>query len=166
MHLKGNPPSNTSQNFHQIMCFQKHGPMKWNIIIQGSPPAYNLLWILEGNWRSTWDIPECFYDAVVFVIDDARSFALDTTAVPHFTFACPHALRGIDLDRNRYVKIHIHYFTIKGHRDLVPRNSEFHHRQRLSETRTSEKFIICKGNDDYVCSVFFSLFKLISHTHT
>lgn len=40
-----------SQNFHQIMCFQKHGPMKWNIIIQGLPPAYKLVWILEGNWR-------------------------------------------------------------------------------------------------------------------
>lgn len=40
-----------SQNFHQIMCFQKHGPMKWNIIIQGLPLAYKLVWILEGNWR-------------------------------------------------------------------------------------------------------------------
>lgn len=51
---------------------------------------------LKGH-KHTWYVSESFCDTVVFIEDDAWSFALDTSAVSHFTLAGTHALRGINL---------------------------------------------------------------------
>lgn len=48
----------------------------------------------------TWNIPESSNDTVVLVVDDARSPALDATAIPHFTLSGPHTLGGINLYKN------------------------------------------------------------------
>lgn len=48
----------------------------------------------------TWDVTESSDDPVVLVVDDAGSPALDATAVPHLTLPSPHALGGINLEKN------------------------------------------------------------------
>lgn len=48
----------------------------------------------------TWDISEGFGDTVVLVVDDAWSFALDTSTIPHLTLTGTHALGGVYLTEN------------------------------------------------------------------
>ena len=45
----------------------------------------------------TWDISEGFGDTGVLVVDDAWSFALDTSTIPHLTLTGSHALGGVYL---------------------------------------------------------------------
>lgn len=47
----------------------------------------------------TWDIPEGSDDAVVLVVDDAGSPALDAAAIPHLALPSPHALGGVNLGK-------------------------------------------------------------------
>lgn len=47
--------------------------------------------------KLTRDVPEGLCHARVCVVDDARSFALNSSAVPHLTFAGTHALGGVHL---------------------------------------------------------------------
>jgi hypothetical protein len=51
-------------------------------------------YIKQSNSR---DVSEGLDDAIVLIIDDAGSSALDTMAVSHFSFASSHSLRGIYL---------------------------------------------------------------------
>lgn len=92
----------------QNHVFQKHGPMKWNLIIQGSLPRRASMFQV----KITWDIPESFNDPIVLIVNDAGSPTLDATAIPHFTLSSPHTLRGINLDKKiKFVNIqkHPHY---------------------------------------------------------
>lgn len=50
-------------------------------------------------WVHTWDVPEGSDDAVVLVVDDAGSPALDAAAIPHLALPSPHALGGVNLGK-------------------------------------------------------------------
>lgn len=47
----------------------------------------------------TWDVPEGSDDAVVLVVDDAGSPALDAAPIPHLALPGPHALGGVNLGK-------------------------------------------------------------------
>merc|ERR1719209_33998 len=45
----------------------------------------------------SWDVPECLGDSLILIIDNQRSQLLDTSPVPQFTLASPHAPGGVHL---------------------------------------------------------------------
>lgn len=93
----------------------------------------------------TWDIPESSDDAVVLVVDDAGSPALDAAAIPHLTLPGPHALGGVNLGKGETVNIPAAHSPPVRHNELL--QSELHHHHCGSATRTSEKLIILESQN-------------------
>lgn len=114
--------------------------MKWNLIIPGSVPT-------EGRACPrvvTGDVPESSDDAVVLVVDDAGSPALDAAAVPHLALPGPHALGGVNLGK---AETEHPKSPQPSSQTQHTARSELHHRHCGSATRTGEMFIILQSQN-------------------
>jgi len=65
-----------------------------NVTTRGEPQEVQFVDVLQGD---AWNISEGFGDTGILVVDDARSFALDTSTIPHLTLTGTHTLGGIYL---------------------------------------------------------------------
>lgn len=115
--------------------------MKWNLIIPGSVPTEERL----CPRLITRDIPESSDDAVVLVVDDAGSPALDAAAIPHLALPGPHALGGVNLGKaeTEHPRSPQPSSQIQKH----TARSELHHHHCTSATRTGEMFIILQSQN-------------------
>ena len=51
----------------------------------------------DASSEFTWNISKGSTDTIVRVVNDKRASLLDSSPVPHFTFACPESFRSVNL---------------------------------------------------------------------